>query len=135
MQWPLCSYSSFLIPHWCWLDFNITSTVCAPLTHVLSSPPLFSSCLQSDLIRPGHSLRRVVAPVAAFSLICFRTSFLPYLFDCLAYASASGTAVSNSLSVSFSDADSVFQTHPFFYACGTAFAAVVALLRRMHVLL
>ena len=91
--------------------------------------------LQNDLIRPGHNLRRVVAPAAAFSLICFRTSFLPFLVDWLAYASASGAAVGNSLSVSFSDADSAFQTHPLFYACGTAFAAVVSLLRRMHLLL
>lgn len=87
------------------------------------------------MIRPGHSLRRVVAPAAALSLICFRTSFLPYLVDCLDYASATGTAVGSSLSVNFSDADSVFQTHPFFYACGTAFAAIVSILRRMQLLL
>jgi hypothetical protein len=90
---------------------------------------------EQDLIRPGHSLRRVVAPAAALSLICFRTSFLPYLVDLLDYASATGSVVGNSLVVSYQDADSVFQTHPFFYACGTAFAAFVSLLRRMQLLL
>jgi hypothetical protein len=90
---------------------------------------------ESDLIRPGHSLRTVVAPAAALSLICFRTSFLPRLFDLLDYASATGGVVGRSLSVSYRDADSVFQTHPFFYACGTAFAALVSIVRRMHLLL
>lgn len=90
---------------------------------------------EDDLIRPGHKIRSIVAPVAALSLICFRTSFLPYIFDFFDYVSATGSIVGNSLSVNFKDADSVFQTHPFFYACGTVFAAFVSILRRLHLLL
>ena len=90
---------------------------------------------ENDLIRPGHSIRKVVAPIAAISLIFFRTSFLPYIFDFFDCASATGGIVGNSISVNFQDADSAFQTHPFFYACGTIYAAFVSVLRRLHVLL
>jgi hypothetical protein len=90
---------------------------------------------EEDLIRPGHSIRQVVAPAAALSLIAFRTSWLPYFFDMFDYASATGNCIGNSLSVNFSDADSVFQEHPFFYVCGTIYAALVSMLRRMHLLL
>lgn len=90
---------------------------------------------ESDLIRPGHTLRRIVAPAAALSLIAFRTSLLPSLFDLLDQAYATSSLVHSTLSVNFSEADSVFQTHPLFYALGTAFAALVSVMRRMHLLL
>lgn len=90
---------------------------------------------EADLVRPGHSVRGVVAPVAVLSLIAFRTSWLPSLFDLLDYAGATSSCIGNSLSVNFRDADSVFQEHPFFYACGAIYAAFVSVLRRLHLLL
>lgn len=89
---------------------------------------------EDDLVRPGHSIRRIVAPVAALSIICFRSSFLPYLVDLLDAACATGSALKGSV-VKFSDAQSEFHGNPLYYICGTIYAAFVSALRRMHVLL
>lgn len=90
---------------------------------------------ERDLIRPGHNIRGVVAPVTVAALIIFRKSFLPSLLDLVDILLATKTTIGNSSVVNFNEADEAFRGNPLVYACGAIFAYIVSALRRMHLLL
>jgi hypothetical protein len=90
---------------------------------------------ERDLIRPGHSVRGVVAPIAVATLILFRKSFLPGMLNLMDMMMASSDAIRKSSVVDFSDADTYFNSNPLIYAMGAIYALIVSGLRKLHLLL
>ena len=90
---------------------------------------------ERDLIRPGHNIRGVVAPLAVASLILFRNSFIPYVLNVFDILVAGGTTISKSPVINFSDADTEFSGNALLYAVGAVYAYIVSMLRRFHLLL
>lgn len=90
---------------------------------------------EGDLIRPGHKMRRIVAPIAVTALILFRQSYLPALLNLLESILATGSTVSSSPVIRFGDLETEFETNSILYFFGMIYAAIVSGLRKLHVLL
>jgi hypothetical protein len=90
---------------------------------------------EGDLIRPGHSVRRIVAPIAVTALIIFRQSYLPALLNLLETIFATESTISSSPVINFGDVDNEFQTNSVLYFFGMVYATVVSYMRKMHLLL
>lgn len=90
---------------------------------------------EKDLIRPGHSIRRIVAPIAVTCLILFRQSYLPALLNFLETILATGSTMSSSPVINFGDLDQEFHTNSIMYFFGMIYATVVSYMRKLHLLL
>jgi hypothetical protein len=90
---------------------------------------------ERDLIRPGHSIRTIVAPIAVTALILFRQSYLPSLLNFLESVLATGSTVSASPVIRFGDLEAEFQTNSILYFFGMIYATIVSGLRKMQLLL
>ncbi len=91
----------------------------------------------ADLVRPGHTRRRIVAPIAVALLIFFRTSGLSMILDFLEQTFAAKDIVSarGSTIIDFKDAQQAFGGSSITYAVGAVYAAIVAAARKLQVLL
>lgn len=90
---------------------------------------------EQDLIRPGHTIRLIIAPIAVLGLIIFRTTGIGHLLEILETTFAAGFIASSSTVVDFKDAMSQFRGNPLVYACGTVFAALASLGRSLYLVL
>jgi hypothetical protein len=90
---------------------------------------------EGDLIRPGHKMRRIVAPIAVTALILFRQSYLPALLNFIESILATGSTVSSSPVIRFGDLETEFETNSILYFFGMIYATLVSGLRKLHLLL
>ena len=90
---------------------------------------------EKDLIRPGHTMRVILAPIAVAALIIFRASGVGYFLEILDEWSGYKFICTNAVTVDFRDAMKYFGGNPLVYVVGTAYAGFIALLKKMNLLI
>jgi hypothetical protein len=93
---------------------------------------------EKELYMPGHSIRKMVAPLAVSGVAFVRFSGLGSLYDCFEQICALANIISppsQSQCVDYIDAERVFGGRPVIYVMGIIYASCVALARRFHLLL
>lgn len=93
---------------------------------------------EEELHMPGHSIRKMVGPLAVSSVAFVRFSGLGTLYDCFEQICALANIIappSSSSVIDYSDAELVFGGRPVIYIMGIVYASFVALARRLHLLL
>ena len=92
---------------------------------------------ESVLHRPGHEIRKMVAPLAVGGVAFCRWTGMASLYDCFEQICALGNIISpkSSSIIDFHDAEYVFGGRPILYVLGIIYASIVGLARRCHLLL
>lgn len=90
---------------------------------------------EKDLVRPGHRIRTIVAPIVVISLILLRTTSISKIISVIekSYQTNSLSELTNI--INFHEIDKEFSTSGLLYAIGTIYAAIVDLARKMYLLL
>lgn len=90
---------------------------------------------EKDLIRPGHKIRMIVAPIVVISLILLRKTSISDLISIIEKSFQSDSLKEFTNIINFQEIDKEFSTDTIIYAMGTIYATLVDLARKMYLLL
>ena len=90
---------------------------------------------EKDLVRPGHKIRMIVAPIVVITLILLRKTSISDLIHLIEKSFQTNSLKEFTNIINFHEIDKEFSTNGLLYAMGTIYAAIVSLARKMYLLL